>query len=322
MTQGDSNVATEPVAAYLINQLSPDLFNPYLKDNSCIQMAVDTFALNPNQDPGSIYKYVYRLKFCEIDRFSASAESLHQKCNKMLRWVEHEEAEPDSKKFLINSTLRSSKRKFLKFPFKYKYLKQDLVLEVACCLDNRPRGSKKKGDASFDSVNEIRNAETLLFKAAFSFEDFFRKQNKWVEPSQVMFSACEDSYGRVLAKEYLVTQKTLISFCLQIPLIPAGDTGKPENIFKSSRLMMHEIVDSDEWINPETAFKDDTNAKEAQKNDFVTENQRLEVVKITRCKMRAKDILEIEIGVKNLILRDTPFEERKFILRFLNKLDP
>lgn len=38
--------------------------------------------------------------------------------------------------------------------------------------------------------------------------------------------------------------------------------------------------------------------------------------------MRAKDILEIEIGLKNLILKDTHFEDRKFILRFLNKLDP
>lgn len=41
--------------------------------------------------------------------------------------------------------------------------------------------------------------------------------------------------------------------------------------------------------------------------------------------MRAKDILEVEIGLKNLMqirTSDTPFESRKFILRFLNKLDP
>ena len=37
--------------------------------------------------------------------------------------------------------------------------------------------------------------------------------------------------------------------------------------------------------------------------------------------MRAKDILEIEIGLKNMD-SDTKFEERQFILRFLNKLDP
>lgn len=38
--------------------------------------------------------------------------------------------------------------------------------------------------------------------------------------------------------------------------------------------------------------------------------------------MRAKDILEIEIGLKNIQLRHVPLESRKFILRFLNKLDP
>lgn len=82
--------------------------------------------------------------------------------------------------------------------------------------------------------------------------------------------------------------------------------------------MMHEIVETRDWINPETAFQNEEN-KEAS---FIKDNQRLEVVKITRCKMRAKDILEIEIGLKNLLIKDMPFEERKFILRFLNKQDP
>jgi len=38
--------------------------------------------------------------------------------------------------------------------------------------------------------------------------------------------------------------------------------------------------------------------------------------------MRAKDILELEIGIKNIAMRNIDFEDRKFILRFLNKLDP
>lgn len=46
------------------------------------------------------------------------------------------------------------------------------------------------------------------------------------------------------------------------------------------------------------------------------------MVKITKCKMKAKDILEIEIGIKNLNKSDVPFEERQFVLRFLNKMDP
>lgn len=32
-------------------------------------------------------------------------------------------------------------------------------------------------------------------------------------------------------------------------------------------------------------------------------NEKLEVVKITRCKMRSRDTLEIEIGLKNIVLR-------------------
>ena len=38
--------------------------------------------------------------------------------------------------------------------------------------------------------------------------------------------------------------------------------------------------------------------------------------------MRQKDVLEIEIGLKNIILMKKSFEDRQFILRFLNKLDP
>jgi hypothetical protein len=38
--------------------------------------------------------------------------------------------------------------------------------------------------------------------------------------------------------------------------------------------------------------------------------------------MRAKDTLEIEIGLKNIAKKQKQFEQRKFILKFLDKLDP
>ena len=38
--------------------------------------------------------------------------------------------------------------------------------------------------------------------------------------------------------------------------------------------------------------------------------------------MRAKDVLEIEIGLKNIQSKNQIFPERCFMLRFLNKLDP
>jgi len=137
----------------------------------------------------------------------------------MLRWVEYESAEPRSlKTSCINSTLRRSKRKFLKFPFKYKYSKQDLLLEVSSCIDNRSQADfKTKQFESENSEHDIRNVETLLYKAAFSFSDFLRKQNRWIEPTLTMFSSSEENRAKILAKEFLVTQKTLISFCLQIP---------------------------------------------------------------------------------------------------------
>lgn len=38
--------------------------------------------------------------------------------------------------------------------------------------------------------------------------------------------------------------------------------------------------------------------------------------------MRAKDTLEIEIGLKSISKKNKQFEQRKFILKFLDKLDP
>lgn len=61
----------------------------------------------------------------------------------------------------------------------------------------------------------------------------------------------------IMMKEYKTTQKTLISFCVQVPLVKHNSeemfekNDKPvESIFKNSRLMLHEIVTSEdeEWV--------------------------------------------------------------------------
>jgi hypothetical protein len=103
-----------------------------------MQMAVQTVILDPCRDLSARRKLVYRLKFCEIDRFSSQPDSMHKKSDKVFRWVDYEEEMPDpkSKKFK-SSSLGKVKRKFLRFPFKFKYLKQDLVLEVYSALDTR-----------------------------------------------------------------------------------------------------------------------------------------------------------------------------------------
>lgn len=84
--------------------------------------------------------------------------------------------------------------------------------------------------------------------------------------------------------------------------------------------MLHEIVEptDDEQIGLDVLNEEEQKDGEPP---LISPHCRLEVVKITRCKMRAKDVLEIEIGLKNLTVRNLAFEERRFILRFLNKLD-
>lgn len=86
--------------------------------------------------------------------------------------------------------------------------------------------------------------------------------------------------------------------------------------------MLHEIIDNDEEYADLSALDDKSSSDNNNGESLIKHNQRLEVVKITKCKMRAKDTLEVEIGLKNLNTHATQFEERKFILRFLNKLDP
>ena len=65
----------------------------------------------------------------------------------------------------------------------------------------------------------------------------------------------------------------------------------------------------------------DEDLKKGEENSFLSPGQCLEVVKIIKCKMRQKDTLELEIGLKNLEHKDKQFEERTFVLRFLDKLD-
>jgi hypothetical protein len=124
--------------------------------------------------------------------------------------------------------------------------------------------------------------KTLLYQASVTFEELFRSgiNFKWVKPKK-QFTQSNHSKVEMILREHRVAQKTLISFCIQVPC----DDGQ-ESIFKNSRLMLHEIY-QDDW-------------------SLISKNEasKFEVVKITRCKMRQKDILEIEMGLKNIVLKD------------------
>ena len=52
---------------------------------------------------------------------------------------------------------------------------------------------------------------------------------------------------QLILREFKVSQKTLVSFCLQVPPLQANG----ESIFKNSRLMLDEIIDSEDqdWAN-------------------------------------------------------------------------
>ena len=140
----------------------------------------------------------------------------------------------------------------------------------------------------------------------FQFNDLFTSMSphKPLQPSLVTFRSDPDSTCTLSLQPFKTTQKCLISFCIQVPLKKEnGEGNKSESVFKGSRLMMHEII-QDEEGNKGFEF----NSDQGDSNDVISFNQRLEVIKITKCKMRAKDILEIEIGIKNMNVRDTQFE--------------
>lgn len=144
-----------------------------------MQLQINTKIHDPNRDLLAKRKYVYRLKFCDINRFSDTSENMH-KTTKCIRWVTYEESLPDhkSKQFKF-STLSNSKSKTIRFPFKFKYLKQDLILEVSSCLDTR---SKALTDNLYESQYDLRNVETLIYKAQYSFEELMPNRSKWIEP--------------------------------------------------------------------------------------------------------------------------------------------
>lgn len=85
-------------------------------------------------------------------------------------------------------------------------------------------------------------------------------------------------------------------------------------IFKNSRLVLQEIISGDDdWANLDFLKDNDSddedeedqeekkaNNEKTARDDFLEPHQRLEIVKITKCKMKAKDTLEFEFGLQNM----------------------
>ena len=75
-------------------------------------------------------------------------------------------------------------------------------------------------------------------------EDMLSHKGTGFKPSLVYNSSSPDNWVDINIREFKDAQKTLISFCIQVPPTASKNGGRPkESIFKNSRLMLHEIVD-------------------------------------------------------------------------------
>lgn len=93
------------------------------------------------------------------------------------------------------------KAKHIKLPFKFKYIKQDVIFEVSSCLDNTRPG-------------DVRNVESLLFSSTFQFEDLLLNKGHFNKPALINENLYETSQASILMQEQITTHKTLISFCI------------------------------------------------------------------------------------------------------------
>ena len=110
-----------------------DPINPYSPEVSCLELAIASKIVNPNRNLYEKQIFVYTLKIVDINRFvGAASPSSYYQGQKVFTWHESEEIDLDPKsKTYKTSSLEKTKRKHLKLPFKFKYIKSDVIFEVA-----------------------------------------------------------------------------------------------------------------------------------------------------------------------------------------------
>ena len=158
-TQGNS---IGEVESQLYLETQPNDFDQITQECCSLEIMVKSMVLDPQLPSLKPRKYIYRLKFSDVNRFSDENSP-----SKVIRWEERERSthlhnlSPSSKSLRQThskpyTTLHDMKQKQIKIPFKFKYLKQDIIFEVSSCLDNRQQGP-----------DDLRNIETLLYRATF-----------------------------------------------------------------------------------------------------------------------------------------------------------
>ena len=91
-------------------------------------------------------------------------------------------------------SLESNKIKHLKFPFKFKYNKSDVIFEVRK-MKNIKRG---KVDQRMYDIAEI------LYTGQISFETLLKKMNKWYKPSILLHSSNDQNRVEMSLREHRV----------------------------------------------------------------------------------------------------------------------
>ena len=120
---------------------------------SCIELQISS-KITENRDKR---KLIYVLKISDVDRYQLQNQYSGQK---IFEW----------------SNQRSQK---IKFAFKFKYVKSEIVFEVMSIADT---SQQKKKYA--DSVQP----RDLLYRAQFNFEDVLQSKNKPVDPNLVEYT--------------------------------------------------------------------------------------------------------------------------------------
>ena len=121
-------------------------------------------------------------------------QGLHQE---IFKWVESEGSLNESMLSTASSapqSLESNKIKHLKFPFKFKYTKSDVVFEGRK-MKNLKRG---KIDQRMYDIAEV------LYTGQIGFESLLKKMNKWHKPTILLQNSNDQNRVEMSLREHRV----------------------------------------------------------------------------------------------------------------------
>lgn len=232
MAESNMVLHTENSNSESSTRMDHEAFNA---DICCLEFQLTSSVAEPREKR----KLLYTLKISDVDRYQPQNQ---YSGSKIFEWV-------------------NQRTQQLKFAFKFKYIKSDIIFEVMSIVDTSQQ--KKK---YYDDVLP----RDLLYRAQFNFEDVIQKKNTPLKPNVVEFTNDASNRVQLILREFKVTQKTLVSFCLQIPPLQLNNT---ESIFKNSRLMLDEIVDSgdSDWVNLND-LQDSSNNSQSGRDSILKSN--------------------------------------------------